>query len=79
MADQQINWSSSVKPKFSESEWEEKLANIHPSREDINKLVMNFLVVEGYKSGAKKFEKEAGIQANLDEHIDKRIEIRRLI
>ena len=48
---------------------------------------MNFLVVEGYKDAALKFEKESGIKgkrlvtaAELDEEfIDMRIEIRRLI
>lgn len=28
----------------------------------INKLVMNYLIVEGYKQGAMKFEKETGIK-----------------
>jgi len=27
---------------------------------------MNYLVVEGYKEGALKFQKEAGIQGNLE-------------
>eukprot|EP00347_Sterkiella_histriomuscorum_P021294 403334508 len=41
---------------------------------------MNYLIVEGYKQGALKFEKETGIKAEMDmELIDSRIEIRRLI
>ena len=31
----------------------------------LNKLVLNFLIVEGYKEGANKFIKEAGI--NMDD------------
>lgn len=30
-------------------------------RDVVNRLVMNYLVVEGYKSGALKFAKETGI------------------
>ncbi len=65
--------------------------HIHPSRPLINELIMNYLVVEGYKEGALKFQKEAGIQgkyyiniymclAEMDhELIDARIEVRRMI
>jgi len=40
---------------------------------------MNFLVLEGYKEGALKFEKESGLEAQIDDLIDERIVIRRLI
>lgn len=51
---------------------------------------MNYLVVEGYKEGALKFQKEAGIQGRLYQYliflaemdhelIDARIEVRRMI
>lgn len=65
------------------------------SKDIINKLVMNYLIVEGYKQGALKFEKETGIKGKLlvmfmlltflflaemdEELIDSRIEIRRSI
>jgi hypothetical protein len=57
---------------------------IQPSRELINELIMNYLVVEGYKEGALKFAKEAGVknrQSDMLEGglIDDRIEVRRLI
>jgi hypothetical protein len=38
------------------------MAEVEPPRDIINKLVMNFLIVEGYKEGALKFQKEAGIK-----------------
>ena len=71
-------------------QWELRSNLIQPSREVINQLVMNFLVVEGYKDGALKFEKESGIKGNPklpltlladmdDELIESRIEVRRLI
>ena len=41
---------------------------------------MNFLILEGYKEGALKFEKESGIKAEIDHaQIDARIMIRKLI
>ena len=46
--------------------WEQRMAQIIPSKQDMNQLVMNFLVLEGYKEGALKFEKESGIKAEID-------------
>jgi len=34
----------------------------------MNKLVLNFLITEGYKEGAKKFVKEAGIDLESSEN-----------
>ena len=36
----------------------------------MNKLVLNFLIVEGYEEGAKKFIKEAGIDMSLPSNSD---------
>jgi hypothetical protein len=35
---------------------------IHPSKEMMNLLVMNFLEVEGYKQGVQNFAKETGLK-----------------
>lgn len=60
--------------------WEQRMAQIIPSKQDMNQLVMNFLILEGYKEGALKFEKESGIKAEIDHaQIDARIKIRKLI
>ena len=45
----------------------------------MNQLVMNFLIIEGYKEGAEKFSKESGLPVLLDEKIDERIKIRKYI
>jgi hypothetical protein len=52
------NTDKSITPEH----WEARKAHIQPSRPLINELIMNYLVVEGYKEGALKFQKEAGIQ-----------------
>ncbi|KAF5728657.1 hypothetical protein HS088_TW21G00806 [Tripterygium wilfordii] len=46
-------------------EWEKKLNDVKIRKEDMNKLVMNFLVTEGHVDAAEKFRKESGT-----EHID---------
>lgn len=49
-------------------------------RSDINNLIMNYLVTEGYPSAARNFAKEANIQPNTEfESINERVEIRDLI
>jgi hypothetical protein len=40
----------------------------------MNKLVLNFLIVEGYKEGAIKFIKEAGIDLDSKENQDLKID-----
>jgi len=31
-------------------------------RADMNKIILNYLLIEGYKTAAEKFSKEAGIE-----------------
>ncbi|CDW78082.1 glucose-induced degradation protein 8 homolog [Stylonychia lemnae] len=71
---------ASKRTKYTLEQWEDRMQDIVISKDIINKLVMNYLIVEGYKQGALKFEKETGIKAEMDEDlIDHRIEIRRLL
>ena len=47
---------------------------------DINSLIMDYLITEGYPSAAQKFAIEANIQPNTDlESINERVEIRNSI
>jgi hypothetical protein len=46
-------------------EWERKLNNVNIRKEDMNKLVMNFLVTEGFVEAAEKFRKESGTERIL--------------
>ena len=44
---------------------------------DLNRLVMDFLVIEGYKTTAEEFSKEAGLEAPVDfDSIENRMNIR---
>ena len=44
---------------------------------DLNRLVMDYLVIEGYKSAAEEFSQEAGLTPPVDfESIESRMNIR---
>ena len=46
-------------------------------RSDLNRLVMDYLVIEGFKSAAEEFSREAGLTAPVDlESIESRMNIR---
>lgn len=58
-------------------EWLEKIQDIRVPRATMNKLVMNYLVTEGFKDAAERFQEEAGVSAGQDlSNLDNRISIR---
>ncbi|KAH9557040.1 hypothetical protein CY35_07G065100 [Sphagnum magellanicum] len=57
---------SSSKKVITKEEWEKKLSEVKIRKEDMNKLVMNFLVTEGYVEAAEKFQMESGTQPDID-------------
>ncbi|XHG08205.1 hypothetical protein AWENTII_011316 [Aspergillus wentii] len=60
--------------------FERKVDEVRPSKTDINCLVMDYLVTNGYPAAAKKFAVEANIQPKVDiELIQERVEIRTAI
>lgn len=48
------------KKVITREDWEKRLNDVKIRKEDMNKLVMNFLVTEGYVEAAEKFRKESG-------------------
>lgn len=61
-------------------EWLAKIETQHVARADMNKLIMNYLVTEGFKEAAEKFQKESGLETAVDmDSIDLRIKIKELI
>lgn len=54
--------------------WQKKLNEIEIPKPLMNRLVLNFLITEGYKEGAKKFIKEAGIDLESKENQDLKID-----
>ena len=54
--------------------WQSKLNEIQIPKNMMNKLVLNFLIVEGYAEGAKKFIKEANIDLDDPSNSDLKID-----
>ncbi|KAL0300733.1 UNVERIFIED_CONTAM: protein GID8 [Sesamum radiatum] len=61
----EIQAMATSKKVITRADWEKKLNDVKVRKEDMNKLVMNFLVTEGYVEAAEKFRLESGT-----EHID---------
>ncbi|XP_001624093.2 glucose-induced degradation protein 8 homolog [Nematostella vectensis] len=61
-------------------EWMEKIGKLRFQRAEMNRLIMDYLVTEGYKEAAEKFRIESGTQptAPLDS-LDDRIKIREAV
>ncbi|KAI1937070.1 hypothetical protein LOZ57_006644 [Ophidiomyces ophidiicola] len=60
--------------------FERKVEEVKPSKTDINYLVMNYLVTNGYPLAARKFALEANIPPQVDVgSIQERVEIRNAI
>lgn len=55
----------------------EKLSKVQIPRQSLNKLVINYLVTEGFKEAAERFQEESGVKADIDlNQLDNRIKIR---
>jgi len=57
--------------------WLETLQLLQITRVDMNRLIMNYLVTEGFKEAAEKFHMESGIQPRVElDTLEERIKIR---
>ncbi|KAH8835760.1 lish motif-containing protein [Flagelloscypha sp. PMI_526] len=58
-------------------EWDRRLHQVQVTKEDLNRLIMDYLVIEGYKAAAEEFSQEAHISPPIDlESIESRMKIR---
>ncbi|KAJ3514232.1 hypothetical protein NLJ89_g2487 [Agrocybe chaxingu] len=65
------------KPSIRKEEWERRLHDVQVTKSDLNRLVMDYLVIEGYKSAAEEFSQEANLSPPVDfESIESRMDIR---
>lgn len=66
--------------EISKERWMDQIQSFHITRADMNRLIMNYLVTEGFKEAAEKFKIESGIQPCIDlDTLDERIRIREAI
>lgn len=65
---------------ISKEEWQSRLETFPFKQDDINKLIMNYLVTEGFKEAAEKFQAESGVVPSVDlNSLDNRILIREAV
>lgn len=76
-----VSQAAAEKPvEMTMKEWMEALDHLHISRLEMNKLVMDYLVTEGFKEAAEKFKVESGIDIELPlSSLDERLVIREAI
>ncbi|RUP48516.1 CTLH/CRA C-terminal to lish motif domain-containing protein [Jimgerdemannia flammicorona] len=55
-----------AKKTVSKDDWEKKLSEVNVNKQDLNKLVMNYLVIEGYKDAVDKFSQECRLKPNVE-------------
>ncbi|KAK2154867.1 hypothetical protein LSH36_255g02024 [Paralvinella palmiformis] len=66
--------------EVTKDDWMKKLNSHHITRADMNRLIMNYLVTEGFKEAAEKFKLESGLQPSVELNtLDERIKIREAI
>uniref|UniRef100_A0A0D6QUP9 CTLH domain-containing protein n=1 Tax=Araucaria cunninghamii TaxID=56994 RepID=A0A0D6QUP9_ARACU len=71
---------SASKKVITKVDWEKKLNDVKIRKEDMNKLVMNFLVTEGYVEAAERFRMESGTEPEIDlATITDRMAVRRAV
>ncbi|KAG0353793.1 Glucose-induced degradation complex subunit [Podila minutissima] len=69
-----------TKKIISRDEWDAKLADVQVDREDLNKLIMNYLIIEGFKNAAEEFSHESGAKPPVNlESIEDRTIVRKAI
>ena len=74
----QLDKSEDNKPTF--ADWLKNVHGIHLPRSEMNRLVMNYLVTEGFKEAAEKFRTEAGVDPHQPlDALDERIMIREAV
>lgn len=50
---------SNSKVVYTDDEWEKVVSDMHVGFHDLNSLIMNYLMIEGYQDAARKFAQEA--------------------
>jgi len=57
-----INLNNEMKAKvIGYEKWNEEMKKLRIDRQEMNKLVLNYLVIEGYKDAVEKYTNETGV------------------
>jgi hypothetical protein len=57
---------SQKKKPLTKEDWEKRLKEVNISKSELNKLIMDYFVVEGFKDAAEKFQKESGTDPGVN-------------
>jgi len=72
--------SQQSKKVVTKDDWVKKLEDVKIDKNDLNKLIMNYFVIEGYKDAAETFSQECGLLPSIDvDSIQDRMNIRNAI
>jgi hypothetical protein len=72
--------NSSALPRITPDEWRRRLDSTRLSRGEVNQLLMNYLVIEGFRGAAERFSEEARVPVpGALGAIEERMRIRRAI
>lgn len=73
-------FASALARKAGGPEWGKRVDDVKVSKIDLNNLVMNYLIIEGYEAAALKFAQEANISPDFQIYdIQERVQIRSAI
>ncbi|WWD05379.1 hypothetical protein V865_003454 [Kwoniella europaea PYCC6329] len=74
------NSGASALPTFDTRQWEDELSKVDISKHDLNSLIFDYLLIEGYPDAAVEFARETGLPADVDhEKVQERMEIRQAV
>ena len=69
-----------TKKTISPQEWQKSLSQVKVSKQNLNKLILNYFIIEGFKSAAEKFAQEANLDPSVElESITDRMNIRNAV
>ncbi|WVQ85729.1 hypothetical protein IAT38_007896 [Cryptococcus sp. DSM 104549] len=72
--------SSSSLPQLDQRQWNAELGRADVSKQDLNSLVFDYLLIEGFSEAAVDFARETGMEADVDHaKIRERMEIREAV
>ncbi|WWD18197.1 hypothetical protein CI109_102647 [Kwoniella shandongensis] len=72
--------SSGSLPQFDQRQWDDELGKADISKHDLNALVFDYLLIEGFSDAAVEFARETGLPHDVDhEKIQERMAIREAV
>ncbi|KAL5274829.1 GID8 family protein [Megaselia abdita] len=72
-----MNFSEKNGENISKEQWLDRLSQFYVKQSDMNRLIMNYLITEGFKEAAEKFQVEASLDLSVDlSSLDERMLIR---